>query len=215
MTKKLFGSGIFAVYKPKGPSSFDIIRKLKKQLGEKRIGHAGTLDPLASGILVVAVGRENTKKLPREVKKEKEYVAEIKLGEMSTTDDGEGEKQKIAFGKKPNREELEAALKKFIGKIKQTPPAFSAVKVKGRRAYSMARKGERLELAPREVMIKSIELLSFNFPLLKLRVVTGPGVYIRSLTRDIGEALGAGAYLANLERVRVGEFTKDDAFVIK
>lgn len=202
--------GIFAVNKPKGITSHDVIYKLRRKTGEKRIGHAGTLDPLASGVLVVAVGREFTKQLDKIVKSEKEYIAEIYLGETSTTDDMEGEKVKIS-DIKPSVEEIEKEVKPFIGKIMQTPPQYSAIKVKGQTAYKAARRGKEIKLEPREVEIKEIEILNYSYPVLKLRIVCGKGVYIRSFARDLGEKLQTGAHLKNLIRTRVGEFKIENA----
>ncbi len=199
--------GIFAVYKPKGPTSHDVIDRLRKETGVKKIGHAGTLDPLASGVLVVAVGRKYTKKSGQIVKKEKEYLAKIKLGERSTTGDEEGEKGEVEVHKIPSREEIRAAVQSFKGEILQTPPIYSAVKVGGTPAYKLARRGHKPKLEPRKVLIKEIKILKYEWPYLKLKVVTGPGVYIRALARDIGQKLETGAYLAELERTRVGEFT--------
>jgi len=201
--------GIFAVYKPKGPTSHDVIERLRKETGIKKIGHAGTLDPLASGVLVVGVGREATKQLATIVKKEKEYLAVIKLGETSTTDDEEGQKKESPISKKPNYKEVERVVQKFEGKILQTPPAYSAVKIKGKEAYKLARRGQKPNLGPRPVEIKEIKILKYQWPYLKLKVITGPGVYIRSLARDIGRELETGAYLAELERTRVGDFRNE------
>ena len=201
--------GIFAVYKPKGPTSHDIINKLRRETGVKKIGHAGTLDPLASGVLVVGVGREATKQLGAIVKKEKEYLAKIRLGMTSTTDDEEGVKTEIKIvGKIPTLGEIKKAVAKFQGEILQTPPVYSAVKVKGQEAYKLARKGQTPELKPRKALIKEIEILKYQWPFLEIRVVTGPGVYIRALAQDIGQELKVGGYLAELERTRVGDFTK-------
>lgn len=206
-----FMNGIFAVYKPKGPTSHDIINLIRKKTGIKKVGHAGTLDPLARGVLVIGVGREATKNLNQIVRKEKEYLAEIKLGQYSATDDEEGEKTKIIINHQPKRSEIIKALKLFQGQIKQTPPIFSAVKIKGQAAYRSARRGQVIKLKPRLVEIKSIRLISYSWPKLKLRVITGPGVYIRSLARDLGGSLGVGGYLSDLERIRVGDFSKDQA----
>lgn len=206
---------IIAVYKPKGPTSHDIIDEIRRITGERRVGHAGTLDPLARGILVIGIGREATKQLYVVVKKEKEYIAEIMFGAESSTDDAEGEKTQWNVKEPPSREIIEKALAKFIGKISQTPPVFSAVKIKGKAAYRRMRKGEKIELKPRAVEIKSIEMLQYKWPILKLRIVTGPGVYIRALARDLGQALDVGGYLSDLERIRVGEFKKEDVMDLK
>jgi tRNA pseudouridine55 synthase len=206
---------IFAVYKPKGPTSHDIINKIRKITGVRKVGHAGTLDPLARGVLVVGVGREATKKLNEIVKKEKEYIAEIKLGEESSTDDEEGEKIFIDDKIIKDIKIVKNVIESFVGKILQVPPAYSAIKIKGTPAHRLVRRGEDVKLEPREAEIKEIEIMEYKWPFLKLRVVTGPGVYIRALARDIGRKLGAGAYLADLERIRAGEYKKDKALNAK
>ncbi len=206
--------GIVAVYKPKGPTSFDIISRLRKLTGIKKIGHAGTLDPLASGVLVVGIGREATRKLREIVETEKEYLATIKFGAESTTDDEAGEKAAMKVKKKPARRDIEKILAKFTGKIFQQPPIFSAIKIKGERAYKMARRGEDPKLKKREVEVKEIKILKYKWPLLEVKVVSGPGFYVRSLARDLGKKLKVGGYLAGLLRTRVGQFKKDKAFEI-
>jgi len=204
-----------AIYKPKGPTSNDIVQDVKRITGGEKVGHAGTLDPLAEGVLVIGIGREGTKNLGIEVKKEKEYLAKIKLGETSTTDDEEGEKEKTEINREPSRIEIDNAVKKFIGKIKQVPPIYSAIKVGGKEAYKFARQGEKPVLLERDAEIKEIEILDYKWPYLELRVVTGPGVYIRALARDIGKELKAGGYLAGLKRTRVGDFTADKALSLE
>ncbi|MDO8442902.1 MAG: tRNA pseudouridine(55) synthase TruB [bacterium] len=203
---------IFAFYKPKGITSNDAVQKVRSIVGrDVKVGHAGTLDPLAQGVLVIAVGREATKTISEVVKKEKEYVAEITLGFESSTDDAEGEKTAINFSKQPIQEEITKTFPEFIGNIKQTPPIYSAIKISGKEAYKYARQGQEIKMEPREVEIKNIELLEYAWPKLKIKVLTGPGVYIRSLARDIGKKLGVGGYLSFLERTRVGDFKKEDA----
>ena len=201
---------VFAVHKPKGPSSAAFLNELKKILGVKKIGHAGTLDPLASGILVIGIGK-GTKRLAEIVNKDKEYVATIKLGSESTTDDAEGKKRAGSVHHRPTRQEVQAALKKFIGIILQIPPVMSAVKIGGERAYKLARQGRVVHLKPRAVKVYAIELLDYSWPFVKLRLTTGPGVYVRAVARDLGRELGTLGYLADLERTRVGEFTKERA----
>ena len=209
-------SNIFAFYKPKGITSNDAVQKVRSIVGRSvRVGHAGTLDPLAQGVLVIAVGREATKTISDVVKKEKEYIAEITLGFESSTDDAEGEKTKIEFSKEPAIEEVRGSFKEFIGNIKQTPPIYSAIKIQGKEAYKYARQGQEIKMEPREVEIKNIELLEYAWPKLKIKVLTGPGVYIRSLARDIGKKLGVGGYLSFLERTRVGDFKKEDAIMVE
>lgn len=209
--EKIFGEGIFVINKSPGMTSHDVVAKIKRLSGIKKVGHAGTLDPLAEGVLVVGVGRESTKKLGEIVEKEKEYVANIKLGVESTTDDEEGEKTQNEVNGVPTISDVKKVIQKFVGEIKQLPPRFSAVKIEGMRAYKRARRGEDFPLPPRCVEIKKIEILEYSWPLLRLRVTTGAGVYIRSLARDIGKELGSGGYLTALKRTRVGEFTLSQA----
>jgi len=203
--------GIIAVYKPKGPTSFDIIYKLRKLTGIKKIGHAGTLDPLASGVLVVGIGREATRRLCEVVESEKEYVATVRFGAESTTDDLAGEKTVVEFIKKPARVDIEKTLAGFSGKIMQLPPNFSAIKIGGVRAYKMARRGETPKLIKRPVEVREIKIIKYKWPLLKIKIVSGPGFYVRSLARDLGKKLKVGGYLADLERTRVGQFKKSSA----
>ena len=204
--------GIFAINKPIGITSQRAVQIIKqwtrRKTGKKniKVGHAGTLDPLASGVLVVAIGREYTKKLHFIVKKEKEYVAKIYLGMISVTDDAEGKKKVINKEKKPSQKELEEALHSFVGEIEQRPPAYSAVKIDGQEAYKRVRRGEKVSMEKRKVFIKNITLLSYTYPYVTLRIVCGKGTFIRSLARDIGKSLGVGAYLAQLQRTRVGDF---------
>ncbi len=213
---------IFAIYKPKGPTSRQVLNELQKATGIRKIGHAGTLDPLAKGVLVVGIGREATKKLHESVKKEKEYVAKIRLGMSSSTDDEEGAKKALSHRplgeagvKRKMLKNAKKAIFKFRGRIRQVPPVYSAVKIKGKEAYKLARRGEKPEMKAREVEIKEIEILKYKWPYLELRVVTGPGAYIRSLARDIGRELRVGGYLAELERVRVGNFNKKEAITVE
>ena len=207
--------GIYSIYKPVGPTSFGIISELRKITGVRRIGHAGTLDPLAKGVLVVAIGAEYTKKLDEIVAKEKEYIADIRLGATSTTDDEEGDKQKVESNKQIGINDIEKVISGFIGQIEQVPPIYSAIKMGGKRAYDLARKGKAPLMSARPVEIKEIELLSYKWPDLKLRVTTGKGVYIRSLARDVGKALGVGGYLAGLERTRVGQYKKGGSLTVE
>lgn len=206
---------IIAVWKPSGITSHDVIHHLRRLTGEKTIGHAGTLDPFASGVLVVGIGREGTKKLSSDEYDTKEYRAEVTLGTTSATDDPEGEKTPRTIAHPPTSEDIELALANFIGDIIQTPPAYSAVKVSGKPLYEYARKGKRVVLPKRVVTIHEIHILAYHFPILSLRVVTGGGTYIRSLAHDIGEQLKTGAYLSALTRTRVGPFTKKEASTLE
>ena len=207
--------GIIAINKPSGMTSHDVVAKIRKISGIKKVGHAGTLDPLATGVLVVGIGREATKKLGKIVEKEKEYIANIRLGIDSSTDDEEGEKKKYNVTHEPTRQDIEKVIDQFIGEIKQLPPRYSAVKIRGKRAYRRARDGEQFPLPFRSIEIKEISIMKFDWPYLKLKVTTGPGVYIRSLARDIGHDLGTGGYLAGLERTRVGAFVIEKSYTIE
>jgi tRNA pseudouridine55 synthase len=203
--------GIFAIYKPIGPNSHDVLDSIKREFRGEKVGHAGTLDPLASGVLVVGVGREATKLLHGQEFAEKEYRSIFKLGAYSTTDDEEGAKTLVENAPPISESQVQAALKKFTGSIMQVPPVYSAVKVGGTASYKRARSGKEVALSSRPVLVKSIELQDYRPPLLTLEIVTGPGVYIRSLARDLGKKLGTGAYVTALERTRVGRFTLKDA----
>lgn len=205
---------ILAIYKSRGPTSHDIVDEIRNITGQRRVGHAGTLDPLARGVLVIGVGGWATRRLAGITTGDKEYLATIRLGAESTTDDREGEKTKHALVCRPLRAEVEAVTKNFIGNIMQLPPIFSAVKVSGRAAYKRVRAGEAVRLQPRPVVIHGVEILSYHWPYIKLRVLTAAGVYIRSLARDIGRKLGTGGYLYTLERTRVGMFTKDASMTL-
>ncbi|MDA3814950.1 MAG: tRNA pseudouridine(55) synthase TruB [Patescibacteria group bacterium] len=201
-----FKKGIFGIYKPSGPTSNDVVQMIRKGANGEKVGHAGTLDPLAEGILVVGIGREFTKNLNIELEKEKEYEAKVMLGAVSETDDGEGPIEEQEVLKKPIKREVSESLQTFVGHLRQMPPVYSAVKAGGKKAYEQARKGKKVQIGPRDVFVKKIELISYNYPIVKARIVTGPGVYIRSIARDLGENLGTGAYLSKLIRTRVGEF---------
>ena len=203
--------GIFAIYKEEGRTSHDVVDIVRRCTGQRRVGHAGTLDPCAKGVLVVGVGRPATRMLGEIVGDEKEYVTRVKLGWRSATDDREGREEQVSVSAIPSQERIRHALKSFQGIIAQRPPAFSAVKIGGRPAYEFARARKQIELAVREVEVKEIELLAYEWPFLDLRMVTGPGVYVRAIARDLGEALGTGGYIVQLERTRVGSFGKDHA----
>lgn len=207
--------GIFPIYKPKGPTSHDIIDQLRKLTGITKIGHAGTLDPLAEGVLVVAIGSTFTQQLTTLVEKNKEYLAQIHFGITSTTDDEEGEKKENLITTIPTLQEINKVVTSFCGRIKQTPPQYSAVKIRGEKAYTLARRGKLTPLAARERVIYNIQTLSYEWPFLQIQVTTGPGVYIRALARDIGTQLQTGAYLSQLQRTRVGGFTLKDTLTIE
>ena len=199
-------NGLLIVNKSLYYTSMDVIRILRKLTGVKKIGHAGTLDPLATGVLLVCIGKEATKKIDQFMNMEKEYTAEINLSSFSETDDSEGPLINVGVKVAPSLDEINNCLRKFVGEIEQVPPKYSAIKVNGKSAYKRARQGEHVQLKSRTVFIKKIELLSYEWPLLKVQVVCGKGVYIRSLARNIGECLQTGGYVKSLIRTRIGQF---------
>lgn len=207
-------NGILVINKPKEWTSFDVVAKLRNKLGVKKIGHTGTLDPMATGVLVLCLGTA-TKKVQEMTGYDKEYVAEITLGATTVTDDAESEIIFSASAEKKSRDEIETALKKFEGEIDQMPPQFSAKKVNGKRAYAMARKGQEVKLEPAKVKVHEIEILAFQWPVVRLRVLSGKGFYVRSLARDLGQALGTGGYLSALQRTMVGPYTLKQATTIE
>ena len=210
-------AGLLVIDKPRGPTSTSVCRLVKARLRRAgaprtvKVGHGGTLDPLASGVLVVLVGRAATRLCEEVMAGEKRYTAHVDLSHRSTTDDGEGELTEISVLRPPTRAEIESVCARFVGRIMQTPPAHSAMMVGGRRAYEMARRGEEPGLRARPVTIHSIDIVEYEWPRLVIDVRCGKGVYIRSLARDIGLALGPGAMLADLRRTAVGEYTVDRA----
>lgn len=208
-------SGFLIINKPLYYSSMDVIRVLRKLTGIKKIGHAGTLDPLATGVLLVCIGRSATKHIDRLMNMEKEYIAEIDLSSISETDDAEGPLKEMNVEIVPSEEEIKKCLQQFIGTIEQAPPCYSAIKIDGVRAYKKARRGEVVELKVRNVFVKSIDLLSYLWPVLKIKVTCGKGVYIRSLARDIGKCLKTGGYLKSLIRSRIGFYPIENALELK
>jgi tRNA pseudouridine55 synthase len=208
---------IFAVNKPMGISSFDVIRVLQNQYPEgTKIGHGGTLDPRAEGVLVIAVGKESTRQLQDVLKNTtKEYIAEIELGKISHTDDSEGPISEGPSQRQPDMLEISKALALFTGEIDQTPPIFSAIRINGQRAYKRARRGEELSLGSKKVHIHGINLLDYVYPIIKIKVECGSGVYIRSLARDIGVHLGTGAYVKSLIRTKVGAYSIEQSISLQ
>ena len=202
---------IIAIDKPYTWTSFQIVNKVRYHLSRKfnvkrfKVGHAGTLDPLATGVLLLCTGKA-TKRIEELQKQTKEYVAEIMLGATTPSYDMEHPVNETFPYEHITREMVEEALKQFVGDIAQRPPLFSACKVDGKRAYDLARKGSDMELEPKQIRIDSIELLECELPKITIKVVCGKGTYIRSLARDIGEALQSGAYLTALTRTRIGDY---------
>jgi tRNA pseudouridine55 synthase len=205
--------GILCVNKPTGWTSRDAVNQIERLVQGVKCGHAGTLDPLATGVLVVCVGpatrlTQYVQRLP------KRYRATFRLGFASPTDDIEGEVDLVPGAPQPTRGEIEAALPAFIGDIQQRPPAHSAIKVDGRRAYDRARRGEQFELPARTVKIHTLELMRYEYPELDLEIACGSGTYVRSLGRDLAAALGTRSVMSALERTATGEFRVEDAVVL-
>lgn len=210
---------IILIDKPKGMTSFGVVARVRRVLSEKagkkvKVGHTGTLDPFATGLLILLAGK-GTKRSNDFLKLDKEYVAEIRLGETSITGDPEGEVQKSYTGEAPDFEVVKKVVQSFVGEIWQKVPVFSAVKIKGRRAYDLARKGVEVEMPVRKVNIYKIEILEYEWPVLKIRTKVSSGTYIRTLGEDIGEELGTGAYLTNLRRTRIDKYTVDEAIPLE
>lgn len=206
---------IIPVFKPYTWTSFQIVNKVRYHLSRKygikrfKVGHAGTLDPLATGVLLLCTGKA-TKRIEELQKHTKEYEAEIMLGATTPSYDMEHPVNATFPYEHITKEMVEKTLTQFIGDIAQRPPLFSACKVDGKRAYDLARKGSDMELEPKQIRIDNIELLEYELPKIRIRVTCGKGTYIRSLARDIGEALQSGAYLTALTRTRVGEYRIED-----
>lgn len=214
--------GILLVDKPKGWTSFDVVnyvRKLVATAEEKKpkntkVGHTGTLDPLATGLLVLLIGKEYTRKATTLSKLDKTYEVTMKLGETSTTVDDEGEKT-VVSNTVPGKAAVLEALQRFTGSIMQVPPAFSAMKVNGQRAYKLARAGKEVILEARPVTIYESTLDSYEYPFVKFTCKVSSGTYIRSLVEDLGKALNTGAYMSDLRRTSVGQCTLQGSVQVK
>ncbi len=208
-------SGFLLIHKPSGPTSFDIIYQLRKITGIKKIGHAGTLDPFASGLLIIAIG-EATKVLRHYIGMDKTYVATLRLGATSDTYDRTGEitNNQSSITNKITKTKIEKVLKSFEGKQKQLPPMHSAKKVGGTRLYKLARKGEEIERKKIDIEVSDICMDSFKDDLLTITCTVSSGTYIRTLAHDIGQALGCGAYVEELKRTSIGDFALEDAITI-
>ena len=208
--------GLLVIDKPEGLTSMGVCARVRSALrrggAPKRVkvGHGGTLDPLATGVLVVLCGKA-TPLCDSVMRGTKRYLARVDLSAFTTTDDRAGVRPVIACAQEPTQADVQRTLGKFVGTVMQRPPAFSAMKVGGRRAYALARQGQAVELEPRPVEIHSIDILRYTWPYVDLDIVSGKGVYIRSIARDLGVALGTGGTLASLRRTAAGAFTIDHA----
>jgi tRNA pseudouridine55 synthase len=201
--------GFIVIDKDSGWTSHDVVAKMRGLLGERKIGHMGTLDPLATGVLVLAVGKEYTKQIQQFMKADKDYEVEMELGKVSDTYDAEGQVEAVEC-EMPDEERVRDVMVGFWGKTMQMPPAFSAKKVGGQRAYKLARAGKEVKLEPREVEMHGRDI-EIDLPFIRFKVEVSSGTYIRSLVHDIGQVLGCGAVMTALRRTRVGEFKLEDA----
>ena len=210
---------IIIIDKPLGWTSFDAVKRLRGAIQRRlnvrkfKVGHAGTLDPLATGVLIVCTGRA-TKRITELQEGMKEYVAEVKFGATTPSYDLEKEIDATYPWEHITRERIEEVLPRFIGHVMQVPPVFSAVKIDGKRAYNYARKGKEVDIKAKPLEIREMEILKWEAPVLTLRVLCSKGTYIRALARDLGEALDSGAHLVGLRRTRVGDYTEQQALTI-
>lgn len=205
---------VILIDKPQGMTSFGVVARLRRvlsnQAGKKvKVGHTGTLDPFATGLMIIVTGKK-CREAETFTKLDKWYEAEIILGKNSSTGDPEGEITDVS-DHEPSLEEVHKVISQFVGKIEQTPPIFSAIKINGERAYKLAREGKQVEIPKRVIEIYSLELLAYEYPKLKIRTHVSSGTYIRTLAVDIGEKLGTGAYCESLRRTKIANYSIDQA----
>lgn len=214
ISENLKGEGaIILIYKPKRWTSFDVVKKIRTNFKVNKVGHAGTLDPNAEGLLILATGKM-TKEITSFFELQKEYIGKMILGSITPSFDTETDIIESRDFSKITREQVESIFESFKGQIKQKPPIYSAVKYRGKPLYKYARKGKILELPEKLINISNLELLKFNLPEIEFKVTCSKGTYIRSLVNDIGIKLGCGAHLYELKRTRIGNFSVDDALKI-
>ncbi|MBN8578309.1 MAG: tRNA pseudouridine(55) synthase TruB [Cytophagales bacterium] len=209
-----FTDRVLLVNKPLRWTSFDVVNKLRGKLKIKKIGHAGTLDPLATGLLIICTGKM-TKQIDSYQAQEKEYTGKFVIGKETASHDLETSVEDKADVAHISVDQIHAAAKKFTGTLQQIPPQHSAIKIDGKRAYKLARKGKDIELKPREVTVATFEITAIEIPVVAFRIVCSKGTYIRSIARDFGNELGVGAYLAELCRTRIGTFKLADALELE
>lgn len=207
-------NGILIINKPKGYTSHDVVNILRKELNTKKVGHTGTLDPNATGVLPVLVGQA-TKISKYLIEHDKTYIAELKLGEKSNTGDTEGEIIEIKDVPSLTIEQIENVLKSFLGKQKQIPPIYSSIKINGKKAYEYARKGQTVEIPPRDIEIMDISLISFENNIITYKVSCSKGTYIRVLCEDIAKKLGTVGLMSNLTRTKVNNFSIENAYTLE
>ncbi len=204
--KSTFEAGkVLQIDKPLHWTSFDVVRKIRSAIQIKKVGHAGTLDPLATGLLIVCTGKF-TKQINEYMAQEKEYTGTFTLGAVTPTYDLESQPEQFKDITSITPQQVHAATEAFIGNVQQIPPIYSAIKKKGTPLYELARRGEEVDLQPRTIFIKSFEIVSIDFPIVHFRIVCSTGTYIRSIAHDFGAQLGCGAYLSSLRRTRIGSF---------
>jgi tRNA pseudouridine55 synthase len=204
---------VILIDKPLQWTSFDVVNKLRRKLKIKKIGHAGTLDPLATGLLILCTGKM-TKRIDEFQAQEKEYTGNFVIGQTTPSHDLETPVSDAKDVSLVSEEIIFESIKKLTGTIQQVPPIHSAIKVNGKRAYALARSGKEPELKAREVTVSAFEITAINLPIVSFRIVCSKGTYIRSLARDFGDELGVGAYLSKLCRTRIGQFQLKDALTI-
>ena len=209
---------ILLIDKPDQMTSFGVVARIRRKLSERegkkvKVGHTGTLDPFATGLLIILTHKA-TKLSDTFLKLDKWYEATVEFGKSSTTGDPEGEITTHEVAKIPTREEIETVCRNFLGQITQTLPAFSAIKINGKRAYQLAREGKQIEMPSRQVEIYALEILDYQYPILKIRTHVSSGTYIRTLGEDIGKALATSAYLTALRRIQVGPYKIEDAITL-
>jgi len=202
--------GIFLINKPQGLTSHDVVDVVRKKLGMRRVGHAGTLDPLAEGLLIILVGRA-TKLFPKFSSLDKQYEATLRLGVSTDTGDSGGRIIRSGNLEGITSEKIEAAFKKFEGEILQSPHPFSALRYKGKRLYQLARQGKLVNIAPRRVKIFSLKIIKIELPFIDFFIHCSKGTYIRKLAEDIGDFLGCGAHITKIKRIKVGSFSLEKA----
>ena len=215
LEENIFEKGqVLLIDKPLRWTSFDAVRKVRHLVRIKKVGHAGTLDPLATGLLIICTGKF-TKRINEYMAREKEYTGTFVLGATTPTYDLESEPENVKPLAGITEEKIKAAAAQFTGDIMQVPPAHSAIKQDGKRVYELARAGKEVKLEPRKVTIKEFEITAVELPVVSFRVVCSTGTYIRSLANDVGAALGCGAYLGSLCRTRIGSFSVNEAMSIE
>ena len=204
---------IILLNKPSGPTSFQVVNRIKKITGEKKVGHSGTLDPLASGLMIVCTGKK-TKMMDNFINLDKTYSGMIRLGFKSSSMDSETELEEIPLPEDIDQQKIMNARKKFIGEIEQTPPMFSAVKIKGKKLYNLARKGKAVERKPRKIFIREFEIEKIDMPDIYFSITCSKGTYIRVIADDFGKELKTGGVLMKLQREKIGDFRLKSALSI-